>query len=50
VRVRRQIKRHAVDENGEICAVVEIEAAKKILVGFAAAGVLRDDMGRSFFY
>jgi hypothetical protein len=43
VRVRRLVKRHAVEENGEICAVVEIESAKKILVGFAAAGVLSDD-------
>ena len=43
VRVRRQVKRHIVEENGDICAVVEIEAAKKILVGLAAAGVLRDD-------
>ncbi len=43
MRVRRQVKRHIVEENGEICAVVEIEAAKKILVGLAAAGVLRDD-------
>ena len=43
MRVRRQVKRHIVNENGDICAVVEIEAAKKILVGLAAAGVLRDD-------
>ena len=43
VRVRRQVQRHIVQENGEIRAVVEIEAAKKILVGFAAAGVLGDD-------
>ncbi len=43
VRVRRQVQRHTVEENGEIRAVVEIEAAKKILVGLAAAGVLRDD-------
>ena len=43
VRVRRQVQRHIVDENGEIRAVVEIETAKIILVGLAAAGVLRDD-------
>ena len=43
VRVRRQVQRHIVDENGEVRAVVEIEAAKKILVCLAAAGVLRDD-------
>ncbi len=43
MRVRRQVQRHIVEENGEIRAVVEIEAAKKILVGLAAAGVLGDD-------
>ena len=43
MRVRRQVQRHIVEENGEIRAVVEIEAAKKILVGLTAAGVLRDD-------
>ena len=43
MRVRRQVQRHTVEENGEIRAVVEIESAKKILVGLAAAGVLRDD-------
>ena len=41
--MRRQVERHTIEENGDICAVVEIEAAKKILVGLAAAGVLRDD-------
>ena len=41
--VRRQVQRHIVQENGEIRAVVEIEAAKKILVGLAPAGVLSDD-------
>src|SRR5208337_5069396 len=43
MRVRRQVKRHTVEEDGEIRAVVKIEAAKKILVGLAAAGVLSDD-------
>src|SRR6516164_4587270 len=43
VRVRREVKRHTVEGDGEICSVVEIEAAKKILVGLAAAGVLSDD-------
>jgi len=47
VRVRRQVKRHIVEEDGDICAVVEIEAAKIILVGLAAAGVLRDDETRN---
>ena len=43
VRMRRQVQRHVVEENGEICAVIEIEPAKKILVSFAPAGVLSDD-------
>src|SRR5208282_1505444 len=43
VRVRGQVQRHTVEENGDIRAMVEIEAAKKILVGLAAARVLRDD-------
>jgi len=43
VRVRRQVKRHIVEENGDICAMVKIEAAKIILVGLAAPGVLSDD-------
>ena len=43
MRVRWQVQRHIVEENGEIRAVVKIEAAKKILVGLAATGVLRDD-------
>ena len=36
VRVRREVKGHIVEGNGEIRAVVKIEAAKKILVGLAA--------------
>ncbi len=43
MRVRREVQRHVVKENGEIRTVVEIEATKKILVGLTAAGVLRDD-------
>src|SRR5262249_59992494 len=43
VRVRGEVQGHIVEENGEVGTVVEIEAAKKILVGFAAAGVLSDD-------
>src|SRR5262249_20116350 len=43
VRVRGEVQGHIVEENGEVGTVVEIEAAKKILVGFAAAGVLGDD-------
>ncbi len=43
MRVRRQIERHVVEENGEVRAVIEIEAAQEILVRLSAAGVLRDD-------
>ena len=43
VRVRRQVERHVVEINGEVGAVIEIEAAQEILVGLAAAGVLGDD-------
>ena len=39
----RHVDGHAVDGDGEIGAVVEIEAAQKILVGFALAGMLGDD-------
>jgi hypothetical protein len=47
--MRWKVQRHIVEENGEICAVVEIESAKKILVGLAAAGVLsNDDTGNRF--
>ena len=35
--VGRHVDRHAVDGNREVRAVVEIEAAEKILVGFAFA-------------
>src|SRR5262249_35160823 len=47
VRVRRQIQRHSIKENGEVCSVVEIEAAKKILIGLTAASVLCDDHARN---
>ena len=39
----RHVDGHAVDLDGQIGAVVEIEAAQKILVGFALAGMLGDD-------
>ena len=42
----RHVDGHAVDLDGEIGAVVEIEAAQKILVGFAFAGMLGDDQSR----
>src|SRR5579883_154098 len=47
VRVRRQVQRHIVEENGEIRAVVKIEAPQEILVGLPAAGVLSDDESRN---
>ena len=49
VAVRRHVDRHAVDGDGKIRAVVEIEAAQKILVGFALAGMLGDDQARHDF-
>ena len=43
------VDRHAVDRDGEIGAVVEVEAAQEILVRFAFAAVLGDDQaGRRF--
>ena len=42
----RHVDRHAVDGDGEIGAVIEIEAAQEILVGFAFAGMLGDDQAR----
>jgi hypothetical protein len=41
--VRRHVDRHAIDKAGEIGAMIEIEAAKEILVGLAAARMLRGD-------
>ena len=43
VAVGAHVDRHAVDRDGEVGAVVEVEAAQEILVGFALAAVLRDD-------
>ena len=43
VRMGAHVDRHVVDRNGEIGAVVEIEAAQEILVGLAVAAVLGDD-------
>jgi hypothetical protein len=42
VRVRRQVQWHPVEGKCDIRAVVEIEAAKKVLIGLAAARMLRD--------
>ncbi|MPN56411.1 hypothetical protein SDC9_204099 [bioreactor metagenome] len=41
--VAGHVDRHAQDVGGEVAAVVEIETAQEILVGFAVAGVLGDD-------
>ena len=49
VAMGRHVDRHAVDGDGEIRAVVEIEAAQKILVGFALAGMLGHDQARHDF-
>ena len=49
VAMGRHVDRHAVDGDGEIGAVVEIEAAQKILVGFALAGMLGHDQARHDF-
>nr|WP_255615653.1 hypothetical protein [Polymorphobacter sp. PAMC 29334] len=43
VRVRPHVDRHTVDELGEVGAVIEVEAAQEILVGLAAARMLRSD-------
>ena len=40
------IHRDAIDGNGEIRAVIRIEAAEQNLVGFAAAMMLADDQPR----
>ena len=46
VRVRTQVVRHAIDECGEVGAMVEIESAQEILVRLAVATVLgRDQAG-----
>jgi hypothetical protein len=41
VPVRGQVDRHAVGEDGDVGAVVGVEAADEVLVGLATAGVLR---------
>ena len=49
VRVRAHVDRHAVDEGGEVGAVVQVEAAQEVLVGLAVAAVLGDDHARHEF-
>jgi hypothetical protein len=41
--MRPHVHRHAIDGDGNVRAVVEIEAAKEVLVRLAFAAVLRDD-------
>ncbi len=43
VRVGAHVDRHAVNEGGEVGAVIQIEAAQEVLIGLAVAAVLRDD-------
>ncbi len=43
------VDRHAVDADREIGAVIEVEAPQEILVGLAAAGMLRDDDAGNLF-
>ena len=43
MRVRRQVERHVVEKHREVRAMIQVEAAQKILVGLPPAGVLRDD-------
>jgi CopG family transcriptional regulator, nickel-responsive regulator len=43
VAVRAHVDGHAVDGDGEVGAVVQVEAAQEVLVGLALAAVLGDD-------
>lgn len=49
VAVSGHVDRHTVQGDGKISAVIEIEAAQKVLVGLALAGVLGDDQARNDF-
>jgi hypothetical protein len=44
--MRGEIDRDAIHKTGEIRTVIQIKTAQKILVGFAAATVLRHDHAR----
>ena len=48
VRVGAQVHGHAVDVDGKIRPMIEIEAAQEILVRRAAAGMLRDHDARNY--
>ena len=41
--VSAHIDRHAIDERGEISAMIEVESAQEILVGLATPRMLRRD-------
>ena len=43
----RHVHRHAGDIDGKVGAVIQIEAAQKILVGFAVPAVLGNDQARN---
>ncbi len=47
--VRRHVHRHAVHAGLQIGAVIEVEAAQKVLIRFAAAAVLSNDQPRHDF-
>ncbi len=49
VRVRRHIDRHVIDFQREIRAVVQIEGAQEVLVGFPFAGMLSNDQPGDVF-
>ena len=46
VRMGRHVDRHVIDLRGEIGAMVEVEGAQEILVGFSLAGMLHYDQSR----
>ena len=48
VAMRSEVPRHAIDDAGEVRAVVELDAAQEILVGLAATRVLRGDQARHY--
>jgi len=43
---RRHVDWRTCDRHREIAAVIEVEAAQKVLIGFSLAAVLRDDHTR----
>ena len=49
MRVGAHVDRHVIDEEADIGAMVEREAAQEILIGFSSAAVLGDDEARHAF-